>query len=240
MDSLFNNVLLPQDIIDKFSLLKTNCKYKSTLFEEPDTDTLILVPSERCNLKCKYCYETEKSPLRLDFDTAIAAISKKFSELPLENKLKIEFRGGEPFLEFSIIKKICNWTFENYKNENYFFYAISNGTCFSEESKQWLAKNKERFIVALSIDGEKKTQDANRSNSFDLIDFQFIYNTWNNPYAFTTLLPENANSIFRDLLFLLKNGFTIRANFEIVHTWNRKQLYYLSAGLKKLADFIIQ
>jgi radical SAM protein with 4Fe4S-binding SPASM domain len=233
-------LLLSQETLSKFAKYKIPEKYESELFQETNTETLILVPSERCNLKCKYCYETAKNPLQLNFDDAATTIANTFSQLPDNKKLKIEFRGGEPFLEFPIIKKICTWVFDNYKKDNYFFYAVSNGTCFSDEVKQWLSSHKDRFFVALSIDGDKHTHNANRCNSFDSIDFQFIFNTWDVPYAFTTLLPENANNIFSDLLFLIKNNWTIRANFEIVHTWTNKQLEDLSIGLKKLADYLLQ
>jgi uncharacterized protein len=240
VDSFLKNILLSQETLGKFAKYKKTKKYESELFQETNTETLILVPSERCNLKCKYCYETEKDPLQLNFDDAAAVIAKAFSQLPDNKKLKIEFRGGEPFLEFSSIQKICTWVFENYKEDNYFFYAVSNGTCFSAEAKQWLSLHKDRFFVALSIDGNKKTHDANRCNSFDAIDFQFIFNTWKSPYAFTTLLPENAINIFSDLLFLINHNWTIRANFEIVRTWTTRQLEDLSIGLRKLADYVLQ
>lgn len=198
------------------------------------------MPSERCNLKCRYCYETAKNPQRIDFDVAVAAIAKAFSQLPAGKKLKIEFRGGEPFLEFPIIKKICSWVLENYKRNDYSFYAVSNGTCFTEEVKQWLTEHKDLFFVPLSIDGDKTTQDANRSNSFDRIDFPFIFETWDQPLTYTTVIPENVDRIFEDFLFLMQKKFTIRANFEFASNWSENQLERLSVGLKTLADYVAE
>lgn len=233
-------LLLEKNLIDEFSKIESSFEYKSVVLQETKTETLILVPSERCNLHCTYCYEVEKNPARMDVIEAKEAIKKTFGNLQNDMRLKIEFRGGEPFLEFDFIKEICDWVIENYKNKDFFFYAVTNGTCFSDEAKAWLSEHKSIFIAPLSIDGDKKTQDANRSNSFDLIDFDFLLKTWSNPYTYTTIIPENAKTVFEDLLFLMEKGFTIRANFEFAQLWNDEQLEDLSAGLRKLADYTLE
>lgn len=239
MEKYLPPLLLKKNLIDEFSRLKTSIIYKSVVKEETKTETLILVPSEKCNLHCKYCYEVEKNPIRMNIDLAKDAIQKAFDSLPDHMRLKIEFRGGEPFLEFDFIQTICNWVLDNYSEKNFFFYAVTNGTCISDEAKHWLSKHKELFIAPLSIDGGKNTQDANRSNSFDLIDLEFFLKTWENPYTYTTIIPERAENVFEDLLFLMDKGFTIRANFEFAQLWTDKQLEALSNGLRKLADYTL-
>ena len=74
--------------------------YKLQSFQEPSVETLVLVPSERCNLCCTYCYEQHKHSQRMDIQTAKVAVRSAFSNLGPCKRLKIEFRGGEPFLEF--------------------------------------------------------------------------------------------------------------------------------------------
>ena len=240
MKSYLKPLFLEKQIIAEFSQIKTSFEYQSVVKQETETETLILVPSERCNLHCKYCYEVEKNQNRMNINVAKKAIKNAFDTLQNNMCLKIEFRGGEPFLEFNFIKEICEWVIENYKAKNFFFYAVTNGTCFSEEAKVWLTEHKGIFIAPLSIDGDKKTQNSNRSNSFDLIDFDFILRTWKNPYTYTTIIPENAKSIFEDLLFLMEKGFTIRANFEFIGAWTGEQLEDLSLNLRKLADYILE
>lgn len=232
--------MLKKNIIDSFGNIKPNTEYKSIVLEETKTETLILVPSEKCNLHCKYCYEQDKNPEKMNTELAQKSIKKAFDNLQNNMQLKIEFRGGEPFLEFDFIKEVYDWVIQNYKDKKFFFYAVTNGTCFTSDAKKWLTEHNDIFIAPLSIDGNKKTQDSNRSNSFDLIDFDFILKTWKNPYTYTTIIPENAITVFNDLLFLMEKGFTIRANFEFAMTWTEKQLKLLTQGLKKLADYTLE
>lgn len=239
MKDYLTPLLLQKETVSKLNEIETRLKYESVVLEETNTDTIIFVPSERCNLHCKYCYEVSKNPFRMDIEIAKSALKTAFSELQTGKRLKIEFRGGEPFLEFDFIKNLCEWVIQNYKEQNFFFYAVTNGTCFSDEAKLWLSKHKEIFMAPLSIDGAKSTQDSNRSNSFDLIDFDFILRTWENAYTYTTIIPERAEDVFEDLLFLIEKGFTIRANFEFAQLWSERQLEDLSIGLRKLADYVL-
>ena len=239
MKNYLTPLLLQKEIVTKLKGIETRLEYESVVLEETNTETIIFVPSERCNLHCRYCYEVSKNPLRMDIEIAKSALRKAFSELQTGKRLKIEFRGGEPFLEFDFMKNLCEWVIQNYKEKNFFFYAVTNGTCFSDEAKLWLSEYKDIFIAPLSIDGNKKTQNSNRSNSFDLIDFDFILKTWGNPYTYTTIIPERAEDVFEDLLFLIEKGFTIRANFEFAQLWSEKQLEDLSIGLRKLADYVL-
>ena len=239
MKNYLTPLLLQKEIVTKLKGIETRLEYESVVLEETNTETIIFVPSERCNLHCRYCYEVSKNPLRMDIEIAKSALKKAFSELQAGKRLKIEFRGGEPFLEFDFIKNLCEWVIQNYKEQNFFFYAVTNGTCFSDEAKLWLSKHKEIFMAPLSIDGAKSTQDSNRSNSFDLIDFDFILRTWENAYTYTTIIPERAEDVFEDLLFLIEKGFTIRANFEFAQLWSEQQLEDLSIGLRKLADYVL-
>ena len=232
-------LFLPRTIIADFRKLGSSGVYKSQSFHEPDTETVMLIPSERCNLRCAYCYERRKNHKRMDIQTAQTALQKAFSKLRPGKRLKIEFRGGEPFLEFDFIRHICEWVIDNFSSKDFIFYAITNGTCFTNEVKAWLKRHKEIFFVPLSIDGTRITQNRNRSNSFDLIDFDFIFETWDHPYTSTTISPQNATTIFKDLRFLIDRGFEIRANVEFRKTWSLEELGKLARGFKKLADYAL-
>ena len=238
-DAYLVPLLLPQSIVKKFEEIQPQKHHRLLSLQKPSTETLVLVPSERCNLHCSYCYEQHKNPQKMTFQTAKIAVQRAFFELGSNKTLKIEFRGGEPFLEFDLIKQICEWSINTYPKDSISFYAITNGTCFHEELKQWLKKHKENFIVPLSIDGDRSTQNHNRSNSFDLIDFDFFLRTWHCPCCITTILPDNVTSVFHDLQFLMIKGFNIRVNFEFTREWTDAQLEQLALGLKRFADYLL-
>ena len=239
-DKFLTSLFLPKTLISDFKKLVQYKIYKSQTFKEPDNETLMLIPSERCNLRCSYCYEHNKVPLRMDIQTAKDALQNAFTELQSGKCLKIEFRGGEPFLEFDFIRDVCDWVIKTFPGKRFFFYAATNGTCFTNEAKAWLQKHKEIFVAPLSIDGARATHNHNRSNSFDLIDFDFIFNTWDNPSTYTTILPENAAEVFKDLKFLMDKGFEIRANIEFAQQWSCEQLMKLAENFKKLADYALE
>ena len=233
-------LLLPRSLLARMPKVSSEGNLVNDILKDPAVETLMLVPSERCNLKCDYCYERRKDPQRMDIQTAKRAVQEAFLRLKSGNRLKIEFRGGEPFLEFPFIRELCNWTIANYPKGSFFFYAVTNGTCFTDEAKSWLRKYKEIFVAPLSIDGARDTQNRNRCGSFDHIDFDFIFSTWSHPYTYTTMLPENAGNIFEDLRFLIEKGFEIRVNAEFVRQWTSAQLEELAVGLRRLADHVIK
>ncbi|MEI0446633.1 4Fe-4S cluster-binding domain-containing protein [Brachyspira intermedia] len=231
-------ILLEENIVNSFSSIEYNNDILDSKTESPFF-TLMLVPSEKCNLHCKYCYETNKDYKLMDISFAKKTIENAFKNLKDNLKLKIEIRGGEPFLEFEWIKTIFEWVKSNYKKDRYFFYIVTNGTCFTKEIKKFLLSNKEEFFIALSLDGNENTHNSNRCNSFNLIDFDFLFKMNSTPYTYTTIIPENVNNMYEDIIFLLKMGFSSRINFEFISNWNDQQIKTLVIQLKNIADYIL-
>lgn len=232
-------ILLNKNIINSFSSIKDNDDIFDSKTQSPFF-TLMLVPSEKCNLNCKYCYETNKNYKLMDISFAKRIIEETFKNLKGDTKLKIEIRGGEPFLEFEWIKTIFEWVKNNYKEDTYFFYIITNGTCFTKDIKEFLLNNKDNFFIALSIDGYKNTHNSNRSNSFEMIDFDFLFQMYDSPYTYTTIIPENINNLYEDILFLIKMGFSSRINFEFTSSWDDEEIKILIIQLKNIADYILK
>lgn len=234
-----DTLCLPREVIDSFGNIRPSANYKSKAFRDPEFETLMLVPSERCNLNCTYCYERHKQSQRMDILTAKTAVRKAFAGLRADQRLKIEFRGGEPFLEFDFISELCDWVIREFTAGRYFFYAITNGTCFTAEAKQWLKEHRDVFVAPVSIDGGRITHNRNRSDSFDSIDFDFILETWKRPRASMTIVPESVSLICQDLRFLTEKGFDIRANFEFDGHWSHDQLKQLTTGFRHFADYAL-
>lgn len=228
---------LPKKTIEDFRSLGIVNNGKIYSEDVSNIVTLILVPSERCNLHCKYCYETEKNQASMELSVAKNAIRKAFSDLPKGMKLKIEFRGGEPLMEFDFLKTLIEWVLQEYDRNDYFFYAVTNGTMLDQNMKEWFYKHRNIIKLPLSIDGVKAVHDNNRCNSFELIDREFFLRTWSHPYTYTTIIPENAKYIFDSLSFLLDEGFDVRANIEFALPWTDEEICELAIGMKKLCDY---
>src|SRR5438034_1340131 len=72
-----------------------------------DTFHLILLPTEKCNFRCTYCYEDfaigRMSPVTIQSVTRL--IDRRVADLSL---LHISWFGGEPLIALPIIEEISN------------------------------------------------------------------------------------------------------------------------------------
>ena len=89
---------------------------------EGKTSTFIV--TDDCNLRCSYCYLTDKKPDRMSWEVARDFIDMTFSNnlhlanIPAEDQIQFDhakiwdFVGGEPFMEFELVSKIINYILE--------------------------------------------------------------------------------------------------------------------------------
>ena len=81
---------------------------------------LTLIITHRCNLNCVYCYEHHKDSRKMDVEFAKKTVEKYLTTGDYE-EIKIGFFGGEPFLEFPVIKEVCEWTWSRNWPKSYCF-----------------------------------------------------------------------------------------------------------------------
>lgn len=168
---------------------------------------LILGVTEECNLRCKYCsysgiypFSRTHSDQYMSFETSKKAISyyldliiKGIKYNPIRKPV-IGFYGGEPLLNFNLIKKSVEFIKEKYGekfNKTIEYTITTNGTLLSETKLKWLIKN--NFTIYLSLDGSEKNQDRNRvykdgSKTFKDIEKNLNY-LFNNPYEKFYVIP---------------------------------------------------
>ena len=132
--------------------------------------------TQKCNLKCKYCFVTQQ-PKEMDYKTAKDAVDF-YAKNALDNLdiPDITFFGGEPLLKFEyIIKPLVEYIRKRYGD--FEISVTTNGTLLDEEKLKFLRDNNVGLL--LSIDGDKETQNHNRpfhsgKGSFDEIDVDLI------------------------------------------------------------------
>ena len=176
----------------------------------------------------------------MDFHTAINILA---SELNADDDFaccEIQFFGGEPFLEFDLIKKICDYLWHHEWAKEYYCFATTNGTVLTNEMKSWLSTHKKQFVCALSLDGNKKAHDINRCNSYDRIDLVFFKNTWPFQPAKMTISPESLPFLAESVIELHSNNWTFENNLAYGVDWGSPRLKdELLIQLKLLADYYI-
>jgi sulfatase maturation enzyme AslB (radical SAM superfamily) len=144
----------------------------------------------------------------MSLEVAKECIDWIFNNVPnYAEQIEIDFIGGEPLLEFKLIKQIVNYTRTMYSDKKFIFFATTNGTLLDDESKKWFTSHKDCFVLGLSLDGDKETQDMNRSGSFDLIDIAFFVNNYQTQGIKLTISDFSLPRLAGNIKFLHSVGF---------------------------------
>ena len=229
---------------------------------------LIFDMTEQCNLRCKYCIYSDYYPYHRSYRNKALTfeIAKKAIDLYMYYFTKVykynpkrrpvfTFYGGEPLLEFKIVKNIVEYVLDKYKYYNPMFNMTTNGTLLSDEVLQYINNIKD-FYISISLDGPKKEHDRNRvfsngKGSFDLIytnliKIREVYPTiWGNLnllacYDFNTdiskteeffenesLPPLIRVSMVEPLFSTYYQCFTVQDKNKFLQTYSYKQKQYI-------------
>lgn len=194
--------------------------------------SVTITVTEKCNLNCVYCYERVKSSKNMSFETAKEILDEVINYGLLRyDVINIQFFGGEPFLNYELIKKCVDYVQIGFPDERkkIRFLATTNGTVLDFEMKQWLHNNRDIFFCGLSLDGKKTSHDTNRSNSFDLIDLSFFKQNWPDYPVKMTVSPLTLKDLAADVMWLHSYGFKIKCNFAVGINWD-------NAGSKRILE----
>lgn len=186
--------------------------------QNPCSITLTL--TEACNLKCYYCYEEQKTTKTMSLETAKKIIDDELGLKDDYDIMTIDFFGGEPFLEFELMKAICEYVWSKKWNKEYRFFVSTNGTLIHGKIKDWLKLHKEQFWVGLSYDGNPKMQDMNRCNSSIDIDLSFFADNWPTQGVKMTITPETLPYLASGVIFLHEQGFNVNCNLAYGLDWS--------------------
>jgi len=131
-----------------------------------------------CNLACRYCFAEEG-----EYHGRRALMSEEVGHKALDfliansgNRinLEVDFFGGEPLMNWKVIKSIVTYgrQLEKQHNKKFRFTLTTNGILLNEEIMDFL--NKEISNVVLSLDGRKEVNDfmrpsRNGKGSYDII-----------------------------------------------------------------------
>ena len=157
---------------------------------------LTILPTGKCNFKCPYCFESDKSFCRtaMTMDNQIALLKFVQKIIPKHKSLTIGWFGGEPLLESQIIKflsenliNICNARFVPYSSE-----ITTNGYFLDEKMFDMLYKLK-IYSYQITIDGLKEHHDKYRitrkgEGTYDMIMSNLLRIKNSKQYKFARIL----------------------------------------------------
>ncbi len=149
-------------------LLFSNPTNEEPKFNEPVVKALCILIAQDCNLKCTYCFadggEYKNKKGIMDEKTACAAIDFLIKNSGNRKNLEVDFFGGEPLLNFKVLKTCVAYAKEQEKlhNKNIRFTLTTNAFKVDDEIVDFI--NKEMKNIVISIDGRKEIHDAMRKN----------------------------------------------------------------------------
>lgn len=196
-----------------------------------------LIITDGCNLNCVYCYEHNKQARMMNFDTAKSIIDAEFSKQ--FDFYNISFFGGEPFLNFPLIKRISEYIWNSEMSSKCKISVSTNGTMFDSEIRSWLTQNSHRFFIGLSLDGTEETQNRNRSNSSSLIDLDFILSL-KEVYIKATVSPYTIDHLFDDVKYLYSLGVEFTINLALDYKWDMSNLDIFAKQMIKIVDWTLE
>jgi uncharacterized protein len=134
----------------------------------------MFVVSLRCNHTCKYCQVSRQSEDRAAFDMTeeIADRAIDFTFRSPSRSIKIEFQGGEPLLNFPLIKYIVVKAKERnlVERRNLAFVVTTNLSPITDEILAFCQEHD--IYISCSLDGPEDLHNANRpkegNNSYRL------------------------------------------------------------------------
>lgn len=175
LDTINSEHLLGNPILKQFVQLEDYYKEENMGIKQ-----LIIELTERCNLRCKYCiyneyYEGNRNFNNNDisFDTAKKAMDYVYKHRHSE-RLAITFYGGEPLLNFKVMRQCIDYALENFTDCNLSFSFTTNLTLMTEEIAEYLGKVPNLSIV-LSVDGPAQIHNMARVYSNNKPTFDDVY-----------------------------------------------------------------
>lgn len=172
-----------------------------------------------CNLACKYCFAEEGEyhgrRALMSYEVGKKALDFLIANSGNRVNLEVDFFGGEPLMNFDVVKQLVAYgrSQEKLHNKKFRFTLTTNGVLLNDDIMEFA--NKEMANVVLSVDGRKEVHDhmrpfRNGTGSYDLIMPKFVKmaesRNQTNYYVRGTFTHYNTD-FARDVLSLADMGF---------------------------------
>ncbi|MBR4308420.1 MAG: thioether cross-link-forming SCIFF peptide maturase [Oscillospiraceae bacterium] len=181
---------------------------------------LCLHVAHTCNLNCAYCFagqgEYQGERGLMSYEVGKQALDFLIENSKGRRNLEVDFFGGEPLMNFDVVKRLVAYAREREKEcgKNFRFTLTTNGVLIDDDVIDF--SNKEMSNVVLSLDGRKEIHDRYRvdyagNGSWDRIvpKFQKLVEARGNKNYYMRGTFTHANPDFmKDMETMLDLGFT--------------------------------
>ena len=127
---------------------------------------LCLHVAHTCNLNCSYCFASQGKyhgdRAVMSFEVGKQALDFLIANSGTRRNLEVDFFGGEPLMNFDVVKQLVTYarSVEKQHNKNFRFTLTTNGMLINDDVIDFA--NRECSNVVLSLDGRKEVHDRYR------------------------------------------------------------------------------
>ncbi len=210
------NSLIEKDLLysnDVIKVLHSNFPKKKTL------KAMCLHVCHDCNLRCEYCFASQGdfqgSREMMSLETGKKALEFLAKNSDKRRNLEVDFFGGEPLMNFDVVKELVFYARELEKkyDKNFRLTLTTNCLLLNDEVNAFL--NEHISNVVLSIDGRKETNDRmrkaiNGSGSYEIIIKKikkFIESRGDKSYYVRGTFTRKNLDFSKDIIHLAKQDF---------------------------------
>lgn len=214
INALKNNGLLSNNRTEK--ILHPQDKFLEYRLENY-VQKVTLQVTQNCNFRCSYCiYSEQINPLqrshsnkRMSWGTAKKAIDFLIAHSSEKDIVDVGFYGGEPLLEFGLIKKCIEYCNIISESKKITFHITTNGTIVNNQIIEFLIENDVDLMI--SLDGPSEIHDKQRRfkvngcGSFDIV--------FKNLKIIEDKYPQYSDKITINCVINPKNNYNCLSNF---------------------------
>ncbi len=212
-----------------------------------------------CNLRCEYCFASTGDYAAGHRSLMSYEVGKKAIDFLIEKSgnrrnLEVDFFGGEPLMNFEVVKKLVEYGRKREKEcgKNFRFTITTNGVLLDDEKIKYINENMHN--VVLSLDGRKEVNDKMRkridgSGSYDSIVEKyknFVSQRGVKDYYVRGTFTRNNLDFSKDLMHMVDLGFKqtsiepVVADESLDYALKEEDLPVIFAEYEKLAKEIIE
>ena len=160
VDTFERHALLCDGLRDEELLAKKLDDYYAKVDSGDLVANIRLTLTKACNCRCIYCFvdKNECTP-PLSFEECVAFIDKVVAFRQMK-EYNLRFFGGEPMLEFPVIRQIVEYLVEKYGEGRFSFLLNTNAQHITDEMRAFLKQH--HFKTIISLDSNKVENDADR------------------------------------------------------------------------------
>ncbi|MEE1284699.1 MAG: thioether cross-link-forming SCIFF peptide maturase, partial [Acutalibacteraceae bacterium] len=156
--------------LESMQKLYTPDTYADMAFDFKNRNTVLkamcLHVAHTCNLNCEYCFASQGKyhgeRALMSFEVGKRALDFLIENSGTRHNLEVDFFGGEPLMNWDVVKQLVAYAREQEKihNKNFRFTLTTNGMLIDDDVIEF--SNKEMSNVVLSLDGRKEVHDRFR------------------------------------------------------------------------------